>query len=290
MLDENKYQKESKWRKIGERIFRLFTYSIYIRIILQSFIPILLSWISEIYELKVCQNNQLISFLISVFTLILTLVFFVKCILHIRKPYSDLETYWQFYLDEFFSGLKNKTSSRLLPAVFMGQRILSWFLLILFVDLNLVIKMSILTFIQAINLVYLIAIRPYELIKDLILETMSQAIMTFFSWVLIYFNSVDKSTPLLNWIFIGTLMLSSVISTLISFIDLFITVKNKIKSCPVKNLKIFSHSSSKKPQALNASELNVETPADTTNKRTANSEIALEEEKTYYFSRNVTVL
>ena len=39
-----KYTKESKWRKIGERIFRLFTYSIYIRIILQSFIPILLPY------------------------------------------------------------------------------------------------------------------------------------------------------------------------------------------------------------------------------------------------------
>ena len=210
--------------------------------------------------------------------------------MNIRKPYSDLEAYLQFYLDEFFSGLKNKTLSRLLPAIFMWQRIISSSLLILFVDLNLAIKMSIITFIQALNLVYLIAVRPYELIKDLILETMSQAIMTFFSWVLIYFNSVDKSTLFLNWLFIGTLMLSSLISTLISFIDFFITVKNKIKSCPFKNLKIFNHSSSKKPQASNASELNIETPADITNKRTANSEIALEEEKTYYFSRNVKVL
>ena len=216
----NKGKGKRKWRNIKEKLFKFFTFSIYIRIFLQSFIIILLSWLNEIYELKLNNSVKLVSFSMNIIILFAILFIFELWIKQIIKAHPILDENKQYYFTEFFSGLKNKTSSRMLPLVYMGQRILSCFLVIFAANINSVVKMSILTFIQTSHLVFLLVVRPYELVKDLILETMSQLIMVFFWGMLIHFNSEDKWNSTINWIFIGTLMWSSLISTLIAFIDL----------------------------------------------------------------------
>ena len=84
----------------------------------------------------------------------------------------------------------------------------------------------------------MLIIRPYEKVKDMISEWMSQCIMTFFCWILTYFNTKDQWNSVINWIFIGTLMTSTVIATLIAFIDLFIIIVKKIKNSWWNNNKV----------------------------------------------------
>ena len=90
--------------------------------------------------------------------------------------------------------------------------------------------MSMFAFVQASTLLLLFVVRPYELTKDLLSELVGQIVMTFFSWMMIYYNYKNQWNNTLNWIFIGTFMVSSLISTLIAIIDLIILIKNKIKS------------------------------------------------------------
>ena len=166
-----KLKNKNKWRRTGEKLFNIFTFSIYIRIILQYYIIMLLSWFNEIHELKVNNSAKLTSFSLNIIIFIIILSIFGLWIMQVKKAHPKLKIRKQFYFIEFFNGLKNKTCSRMFPIVYMGQRILSWFLIIFLAYLNVIIKMSILTIIQSLNLLYLLAMRPFELVKDLILET-----------------------------------------------------------------------------------------------------------------------
>ena len=53
--------------------------------------------------------------------------------------------------------------------------------------------------------------------------------MTFFSWIMVYFNSEHNWNNTINWVLIGSVMMSSWISTLIAAVDFIIQVIRKIK-------------------------------------------------------------
>ena len=94
------------------------------------------------------------------------------------------------------------------------------------------IKMAILTAIQSTCVLYLLFAKPFEKVKDLMSECLSQSILAFFCWILIFFNREDHWNSIINWIFIGTLMTSSAISSFIAFTELIILIVKKIKkSC-----------------------------------------------------------
>ena len=233
-----KLDQRNIWARIGNRLYAILTFNIYVRIVIQAYITILLSWFGEIYEFKVKTGAEIISYSINVLICVLIFTFYGLWIWQIKKAHPQLIPIKQFYFTEFFTGLKNKTTYRIYPLIFWGQRIISCLLVILFGSLNLTIKMAILSAIQLLSLLYLLIIRPYEKVKDMISECLSQCIMTFFCWVSIYFNTKDQWNSVINWIFIGTLMASTIVTTLIAFIDFFIIIVKKIKNSWWNNNKV----------------------------------------------------
>ena len=215
--------------RIGKRLYSILTFNIYVRIVIQAYITILLSWFGEIYEFNVETGVQIASYWINILICILIFIFYGLWILQIKKAHPQLKPKRQFYFIEFFSGLKNKTTSRIYPVVFLSQKIISCFIIIMFARLNLTIKMAILTLIQSSSVLYLFFAKPFEKVKDFITEFLSQCIMAFFYWILIFFNKEDQSSPILNWIFMGTLMVSSAVSSLIAITELIILIVKKIK-------------------------------------------------------------
>ena len=104
-------------------MYRFFTFSIYIRIIIQSYLVILLSSISEIVAFIVSDTIKITSFVISIIMIIGIIAYFIICWYQIWKAHPDITLTDQIYFTEFFSGLKNKTYARLFPAVYMLQRV-----------------------------------------------------------------------------------------------------------------------------------------------------------------------
>ena len=229
------------WRKFLEKLFELFTFSIYIRFFIQVFTITLLSSFSEIYELRIYNRVEIISYIINFFIFISIFVFYGLWIMQIKKAHPVFNPKRQFYFVEFFAGLKNKTSSRIYPAIFLGQRILSWMVVIMLSKINLTAKIVTITAIQASTMIYLLVARPYLLFKDLISECLSQLVVTLFSGLLIFYSTEDKWSSITNWMFIGIIMVSSLISTLVSLIDLIVMITKKIKKWwsndKIKNFK-----------------------------------------------------
>ena len=215
------------WRKLWEKLFEIFTFSIYIRLFIQAFTIILLSSFSEIYELRVYNRVEIISYIINLFIFSSIFVFYGLWIMQIKKAHPAFNPKRQFYFAEFFAGLKNKTSSRIYPAIFLGQRILSWVVVIILSKISLTAKIVIITAIQASAMIYLLIARPYLLYKDLISECLSQFVVTLCSGLLIFYRTEDKWSSITNWMFIGIIMASSIISTLVSLIDLIVVITKK---------------------------------------------------------------
>ena len=215
--------------RIGKRLYSILTFNIYARIAIQAYITILLSWFGEINELNIKTGIQLVSYWVNILICILIFTFYGLWILQIKKAHPQIKPKRQFYFIEFFSGLKNKTASRIYSAVFLSQRIISCLFVIMFARLDLTIKMVVLTPIQSACLLYLLFAKPFEEVKNLIIECLSQCILTFFCWILIFFNKKEQWSPTLSWILMGILMAFTTISTLIAISEFIILIVKKIK-------------------------------------------------------------
>ena len=217
------------------------TFSIYIRFLLQAYIMILLSSLSQIVDFKHSGFVEIISLIIAIIIFNLVIVYFWFWLTQVFKV---KRLYNASYFDEFFNGLKDNLKSRLYPAIFILQRIMSSIILIVFMNIKYEIKLSLFSAVQVIMSVYLILVRPYALVKDLIMEVYSQIIFSVFSLLLIYFKSESKWNTQVNWVFMAPIMFSSLLSTIVSFIDLGIKIKNKIKEKWCKGERVDNYKSS----------------------------------------------
>jgi hypothetical protein len=112
------------FRNKFKRVFKVFTFGIYIDIFLLSYIALLLSSFSEISRLDLSNNDKLISFAIACtiagicsFMLILSLILWFWY----RKDDSLKDI---FYFQKFFSGVKDKFPKKCYPFLFQGRRML----------------------------------------------------------------------------------------------------------------------------------------------------------------------
>ena len=225
-LKWRKSVKSKCWVKLNNFVFKFMTFSIYIRLLLQAYIMILLSSLSQIVDFEHSGFVEIISQIIAIIIFNLAIVYFWFWLAQVFKV---KRLYQPSYSDEFFNGLKDNLKSRLYPAIFMLQRIMSSVILIAFMNIKYEIKLSLFSAVQVIMAVYLILVRPYALVKDLIMEVYSQIIFSVFSWLLIYFKSESEWNTLVNWVFMAPIMFSSLLSTTVSLVDLGIIIKNKIK-------------------------------------------------------------
>ena len=106
------------------------------------------------------------------------------------------------------------------PAIFMLQRVYSAITVIMLTDVILVQRLIPFAALQCKVSFFLMIKRPFKSKKDLLLETVSQNLMSVLSLMLVYYNEKPRWTSVTNWIFIGMIISTSIISTLVSFWDL----------------------------------------------------------------------
>ena len=150
----------------------------------------MLSSIAEIADFSLDSSAKIASFWISWLLWILLFLYFIICWYQIWKAHPNLQEDKQYYFTEFFNGIKDSTYARMFPAVFMLQRIVWWVLLIVFIDASVMIKLPALTLFHVLSLLYFLWVRPFKSIKDLLLELVSQMLVTTFTGTLIFFNKL----------------------------------------------------------------------------------------------------
>ena len=223
------YEDRNLFKRFGIILFRFFTFSIYVRYIIEAFIVICLSSFSELYEFNTKHKIETASFIINIVILMLIFIFWGLWIWQICKANPFIKEENQYYFIEYFAGLKDKTICRLYILIFLIQRVLSTVIAIMLASLGLTIKIILLSLTQTGWTIFLLIIRPYQLHKDNICELINQLNVTFFSWMMIHYNTEESWNEVVNWISIGILILCSIIIVLILLIDFIIQTIKSIK-------------------------------------------------------------
>ena len=183
-----------------QKLMELFTFALYIRIILQSNQFILIAWVSEIYQFNFNETKRKISIITAFLILIAWMALIVITILFIFSQDANKLSESQDKRSKFahlFNGLSLNKKSRLFAWLIQIRRAIFVFLLIILGPKSSIIVISLLVGLQLIYLLLLAAIRPYEvLIWNIIEMTNELYFLVILAFLLKYNTAADwKGTP-----------------------------------------------------------------------------------------------
>lgn len=201
--------------KFANYVFYFFGISVYIRLILEAFFTIWISILSGFknYDPKVKDTP---SFITCLFLILCVFLFVRYNILLIWKASYIIEEEEESRYAEFFRGMKPNTKSRLNSTFFLCQRIVSIILLVGFSFMPSRAKASLLFLIQAGYIAYLLVVRPFEKIKDHIIECFNQITFLFLVFFLLIFSEKRMWSKPLENVFMSILFVSPMIWLVIS--------------------------------------------------------------------------
>ena len=169
--------------------YNFLSFSYYIRAIIESFLILILSVVSEIYRLQVNDASSILSFIFWIIVLIILLLFTIFSLWLLLKKNQDDESN---KYNEFFNGMKKKFCWRLFITIWMLRRLIFVLLFIILTPKSPILTIQILSFIQLAYFIILLIIRPYTEIKDNLVEIINEV----FLWVYIFwlwgYNSETK--------------------------------------------------------------------------------------------------
>ena len=183
-----------------QKLMELFTFALYIRIILQSNQFILIAWVSEMYQFNFNETKRKISIIIAFLIFIAWMVLIVITILFIFSQEANKLSESQDKRSKFanlFDGLSPNKKSRLFAWLIQIRRAIFVILLIILGPKSSIIVISLLVGLQLIYLLLLAAIRPYEVLIWNIIEMTNELYFLVLLAFLLKFNTAAdwKGTP-----------------------------------------------------------------------------------------------
>jgi hypothetical protein len=190
---------EGNWAKwVMVKIFNIMSFSIYIRILLEAYLLISLSTISELNEFDHSNGFRIFSLSMSlIFAILLTtmlLLFLFQMTIYSKVHPSKI----QWCLREFIAGMKISKLSQIYTIIFMSIRISFVVTIVVFSDLQRIFKTLILSLLQLVFTTYLITVRPFEQFKDNLIEICNQTIFLIAVGSLIHFDTKPEWNSILE--------------------------------------------------------------------------------------------
>ena len=202
----------AKW--VITRLFTLLTFGWYIRYALEMN---QYSLISSIYETKrfcISDSMRIKSLTFAVFTLWFCVGMILLILIMALSSYEAAKGVHS-KLGEIFYGIKMQKKFKLYVPVLLARRALFVTLLILLTSVESWILISILSAVQFWYMVYIMIIRPFENIKENIIEILNEVVFFFLIISLIYLNSATYWNSTTTNIYMGVLIANTMIVFLI---------------------------------------------------------------------------
>jgi hypothetical protein len=215
--------------KVMKWIYRALTMSIYIRIITEAFIIVCISVMTDFKSFDTHTLKNVLSLVTSLFLLSCIILFLVVNVYLIRKVHWNFDENVRLWYEELFSGLKETTKGRLNSIIFLVSRFLFVFVVVAFEDIPVVVKVIMFGLIQACYVVYLVIVRPFEQVKDNIIEWFNQISYLFLVSSLVFLNTEEKWGNMQKNTYMYTLILVSLFGPLMSIIFLIFVLTLKTK-------------------------------------------------------------
>ena len=170
-----KKRKSSKCKKINDWFKSFFYLTTYIRTIIEASQFAFMSALLESTTFSSAKDHP-VSFLYSLGFVILMIWVPVFVYYYFKK---NKEAVTESYYSEFYEGTKEKKSARLFIVVFFIRRFSTVMILVCLRSIHTIPRWLLFVFIQVINLVYVMKVKPFESNKDNIIEIMNENIFTW---------------------------------------------------------------------------------------------------------------
>jgi hypothetical protein len=216
----------------------MMTFSLYVVLVLESYLIVLLSTVSEIKEFDHSTGFKIFSLVFALIFGVMLTVSIAITILENIKAYPSCDIKRQWYFREIFNGLKNNAPSRMCKVVFIVVRI--WFVMIVVVlsDLPVICKTIIFSFVQLASFIYIVIFRPFESKKDSIIEISNQFIFLVAASLLIHFDTKSEWSSGITTFYVYLILVGPMIGTVISLVDLIVVIYKRVKAWKKRNSKI----------------------------------------------------
>jgi cysteine-rich repeat protein len=172
-------------RLVARRIWVIFTFGLYIRLIIQSYQYLTIISISGMYYMDISNLPRLVSWITS-FSIAAFWILTLAAGTYIWRKCSSSN------FQEIFSGLKMTPVARSYQLLLMLRRLIliSWMIWMKFITPLLYLSFP--GFYQLIHLWTIIFIRPFSRIKDNIIEVFNELVFTIILWSVVFLNKKEK--------------------------------------------------------------------------------------------------
>ncbi|CAI2372191.1 unnamed protein product [Moneuplotes crassus] len=210
--------KHMKCKSLISRLFRYFTFNIYIRIFMQSIIFTALCIFSEIYTLNLDTIAKKISFGLCVILTLLTATFYILSFYMYKKSFQQQNEVEPSMCEEFFNGIKMKKYSKLYAILFLSLRLSLCSVVIFGKSMNTSRKSTLFYLLNISYWIFLFLIRPCAKLQDNILEVINQLLFCSLSVPLTWLNTENSWTTFYEGFYTSVLMASPIIGCLVCLI------------------------------------------------------------------------
>jgi hypothetical protein len=229
-MQAKKYDEGHRFRRWMGLVFLFFTFTVYIRVVLESYLLVCLSCVLEFWRLG---PNEAIA--VFAFVVVFTIGFFV-----LWNYVGILQTdVGDSYFKEFFSGLKPTRAAQLYFSTFILRRFLSVFIIVPGELMSLFARVVLFAGIHAGVFVFTIAVRPFQRVKDNIIEAINDLSFGVLTCMLVYYNSEEAWNYTVANTVIYSMLGMSLLTTSIQLVFLIhSSVKYLMHKCSKSNSKI----------------------------------------------------
>ncbi|CAI2387031.1 unnamed protein product [Moneuplotes crassus] len=201
---------------ITTKLRAIFTYTIYIRALLEAFVLLVVSLFAEFYSTSSQMPIfKLISLVFAIGMMISLSVLVILFIRHLRN--TDPEERDEGPYKELYCGVKESKLAMTFNLFFLLRRLLFVFVLVLLQALPLVVKLSLIMVLEICYIGFVIVyIRPFEKIDLNVVELANEIFFSFFLCSLFSFNQEQNWTTSFITIYIYALTANNFIVVAIS--------------------------------------------------------------------------
>ena len=179
-----------------QKLMILFTFTLYIRIILQTNQFILISWVSEVYQFNFYGTKRQISTIIAFLALIgwITIIVIMILLTLSKDAYKLSESPdKRSKFAHLFDGVSLNKKSHMFVWLLQIRRVIYIILLITLGSRSSIIVISFLVGLQLIYFVILVAIRPFKEINSNVIEIINEL------YFLVFIASLLKYNTAVSW-------------------------------------------------------------------------------------------
>lgn len=196
------------------KLYKIFTFGVYVRFILEAFQYILLSCYSEIKFLDT-EGSLLISIIFAITVFVLLILFSLTSLSQVRNQPDGEDQMNDSKLKEFNTDLKKTKVARIYTPLLLIRRyfFVIWLVTLLGKEPSFIIPWM--CFFQLVYVVTIISIRPFENPVNNMLELFNELTYTLLLSFLLNFNKEDKWSQKVSSMFMWIMLINSMVITTI---------------------------------------------------------------------------